>query len=568
MPLVLLEVALGLVACVMTRMDDSGAERAATILDRLAAERRERQASQAEDPAEAGDAVTIDPIARARERWPVDNYPRLSQCPECEEIEGVGQWDLDHNWPLGCRNCRSYKKRMVLIEEPSSAAPPPASPPAAPEPVQDPTGQADGGDEPEGEGAELLDELRAALTRYVVFPSPEAADAVTLWTAASHGLPAWEHAPRLVLVSPERRCGKSRAQDVVSETCHRALITVNASVAAVVRSLSDDPPTLLVDEADTIFGSKKQAENNEDLRGILNAGHQRNRPTIRWDITSRSLEELRTFAMACLASIGALPDTIMDRAVVVRMRRRAPGEQVAPYRTRRDAPPLRELGDRLAFWVRTHLDELEKAVPEMPLEDRAADTWEPLVAVADLAGGAWPVRARRAALLLVQAEGEQGADSLGIRLLADLEEVFADEEKLSTEAVLDRLRKLEEAPWGDWHGRPLTTRDLARLLRPYGVKPKTVRIGDKTPRGYERADLHDTWQRYVPGARNNPNNQNIAGESVADESVYPQQRNKQNTLTSDVAVVAPVADATQDGGLNAQLDLDARQAVLEAWGSP
>ena len=97
---------------------------------------------------------------------------------------------------------------------------------------------------------------------------------------------------------------------------------------------------------------RKQADTNEDLRGLLNAGHQRNRPMLRWDVTTRTAEQLDTFAMAMLASIGDLPDTIMDRAVVVRMRRRAPGEHVDPYRTRRDAPPLNELRDQLADWAR------------------------------------------------------------------------------------------------------------------------------------------------------------------------------------------------------------------------
>jgi hypothetical protein len=226
-------------------------------------------------------------------------------------------------------------------------------------------------------GAALLGELHAALCRYVVFPSPHAADAVCLWVAATHAQPAWEHAPRLAVVSPLKRCGKSRLLDVVAETCHAPLITVNATIAAVVRSIGEDPPTLLVDEADTLWGTKRQADQNEDLRGLLNAGHQRNRPMLRWDITTRTLDRLDTFAMALLAAIGDLPDTIMDRAVVVRMRRRAPGEQVDPYRTRRDAPPLNELRERLHAWAREHLRELHQATPEMPLEDRAADTWEP-----------------------------------------------------------------------------------------------------------------------------------------------------------------------------------------------
>jgi hypothetical protein len=355
---------------------------------------------------------------------------------------------------------------------------------------------------PAVDGARLLAELRAALTRYVVLPSPQAADAVTLWTAATHAQPAWEHAPRLAVVSPLKRCGKSRLLDVVAETCHAPLITINATIAAVVRSIGADPPTLLVDEADTLWGTRKQADANEDLRGLLNAGHQRNRPMLRWDVTSRTAEQLDTFAMALLAAIGELPDTIMDRAVVVRMRRRAPGEQVDPYRTRRDAPPLNDLRDRLSGWAREHLGELRHATPAMPLEDRAADTWEPLIAIADLAAGDWPARARHAAATMTQAEAQQEEDTAAsVRLLADLRHIFqaADAEALYTSTILEALHQQEDAPWADWYGRPLTTRDLARLLRPYQVESKNVREHGGSPRkGYARADLQDAWARYVP----------------------------------------------------------------------
>src|SRR5205823_2472902 len=116
------------------------------------------------------------------------------------------------------------------------------------------------------DGAALLDRLRAAITRYVILSSLEAIDAVVLWIAATHAQGAWAHAPRLVIRAPEKRCGKSRLLDVVDGTCHNPLITVNASPAAVYRSIgSDYPPTLLIDEADTIFGGEA-AKANEDLR--------------------------------------------------------------------------------------------------------------------------------------------------------------------------------------------------------------------------------------------------------------------------------------------------------------
>jgi Protein of unknown function (DUF3631) len=220
-------------------------------------------------------------------------------------------------------------------------------------------------------------------------------------------------------------------------------------------------------------------------------------------VTSRTAEQLDTFAMALLAAIGELPDTIMDRAVVIRMRRRAPGEQVDPYRTRRDAPPLHDLRDQLASWARAHLRELQQAAPVMPLEDRAADTWEPLVAIADLAGGDWPARARDAAATMTAAEAQQEEDtSAGVRLLGDLRAIFGNDDALYSTTILDRLHKLEDAPWADWYGRPLSTRELAKLLRPYQVRSKSVREPGTgaSLKGYARTDLHDAWQRYVPPA--------------------------------------------------------------------
>ena len=371
------------------------------------------------------------------------------------------------------------------------------------------------------DGDVLLKEVHAAFGRYVVFPSAEAHDAVVLWSAATHGQPAWEHAPRLTPVSPEKRCGKSRLMDVAEAVCYQPLITVNASTAAVVRSITNDPPTLMVDEADTIFGTKKAAENHEDVRGILNAGHQRKRPYIRWDITTRSLEECSTFAMAMLAAIGELPDTIMDRAIVIRMRRRGPGEKVAPFRTRRDAPPLNGLRDQLHGWVRGNLESLQAAVPDLPVEDRAADTWESLFAIAELAGGDWPLRARGACLALTGEDPEDGRD--GTQLLADLKAIWgADEEHLFSTTIIERLCKIEESPWAELgrDRKPITQRGLAELLRPYRVKPKTVRERgvEKTSRGYSRSELADPWARYLRTSSDTANTTTQDDEKAAPTS--------------------------------------------------
>jgi hypothetical protein len=349
------------------------------------------------------------------------------------------------------------------------------------------------------DGALILGQLHTILTRYVILPSADAAVAVALWIAATHAQAAWQHAPRLVIRAPEKRCGKSRLLDIVEGTCHAPLITVNASPAAVYRAIgTDTPPTLLVDEADTIFGGKN-ADANEDLRGLLNAGHQRNRPAIRWDAGTRSLETIPTFAMAALAGIGAMPDTIEDRAVVVRMRRRAPGESVAPFRHKRDRPALSQLAGQLAGWLAAHLAELEKAEPVMPLEDRAADTWEPLIAVADLAGCDWPELARRAAVLLTADRDQAGNVSDRIRLLADCRTAFGDAEALPSTILVGRLRADPEAPWCE-PPPGITQKRLGALLADYDIRSMPIRFGEPIGqvRGYHRTDFADAWARYCP----------------------------------------------------------------------
>lgn len=375
--------------------------------------------------------------------------------------------------------------------------------------------------DPQYDGAALLDELRAALNRYVVLPSPEAADAVTLWIAATHGQDAWEHAPRCAVVAPEKRCGKSRLLDIAEATCHQSLVTVNISPAALVRSVtSEDPPTLFIDEADTVFGAKA-GDNHEDLRGIINSGHQRGRPYIRYDVVARRNEHLPTFCMAMLAGIGDLPDTIMDRSVVVRMRRRASTEHVDPYRTRRDRPALHDLRDRLGAWVKSHVKELTAAEPGMPVEDRAADTWEPLIAIGDLAGGTWPARGRKASLVMVTLEKAADAEaSMGMRLLMDIREVFATMPRvgfLPSSELTNLLRKIDDGPWSE---TDLTMRKLAMKLGPYGIK--TRHNAAKTARGYHLDDFTDAFARYLPSpsvqaSENGPENA-LTRENTPDTS--------------------------------------------------
>ena len=402
------------------------------------------------------------------------------------------------------------------------------------------------------DGAETLSLAHATLTRYVVFPCPEAADAATLYAAATHIQGKLEFAPRLVIKSPVKRCGKSRLLDVLGSLVRNALLTSDISAAALVRSIDEhDPPTLMLDEADATFGKAlKGDEKAEHLRGILNAGFGRDRPYRRWDVTIRGVEECATFAMAVLAGIGDLPDTIEDRAIVITMRRKTSAEPVAKYRIRRDKALVQKVGGKLAEWAEEIADNAAEAEPVMPgeLDDRAQDVWEALTAVADLAGGTWPKRARRAALVLSEARTAEEA-TVGERLLADLRTVFGTEDKMHTETVLDGLRKIPEAPWADWYGRLFLARDLAKLLRPWGIRSADVKIGGTTRKGYKREQFHEQWTRFLPpedgGSATSATSataQVSDGGQVAGSAYQTLPATADPPVTSTVAEVAEVAD--------------------------
>ncbi|MEU9476161.1 DUF3631 domain-containing protein [Streptomyces sp. NPDC048191] len=357
-------------------------------------------------------------------------------------------------------------------------------------------------DTPSTEGDDLLSQLKGLIASFVILPSEQALDAVTLWVAATHLQPAWQHAPRLAVVGPAKRCGKSRLLDVLTETVHNPVITVNSTPAAVFRSIGEEPPTLLVDEADTIFGTPKMAEKNEEMRGLLNAGHQRGRYVLRVVGNDHTPRKFPTFAMAAIAGIGDLPDTIMDRSVVIRMRRRAAGERVSPFRSKRDTPALHAIRSRLTAWTKPLVNQALHLEPEMPVEDRAADTWEPLVIVADLAGGPWPRLARQACARMVASEVQTEEDNpSGARILADIRRIFfgrGDVDSLCTDDLLYALNNDPEAPWGEWGRGGLTARGLSAMLREYGISSANVRVGEIQRKGYTRNKFADPWRRYCP----------------------------------------------------------------------
>lgn len=347
-------------------------------------------------------------------------------------------------------------------------------------------------------GANLLDELSGAIRRYVVL-DPHEADAAALWTIGAHAFDAWTIFPRLFVTAPEKGCGKSTLLDVLSRSVPRPLGASSISAAALFRTIEAAHPTLLLDEADTY------ARDDEDLRGILDGGHRRDGAVIRTVGDNHEPRQFSAWAPAALAAIGHLPGTIEDRSIIIPLRRRRPDEPVESLRFDR-ASELEDLARKAARWARDHVPALAAADPEMPdgIHNRAADNWRPLLAVADLAGGDWPERARQAALALMA--GGDDEVSLRVELLEDIRDAFAERaaDRLSSDELVAYLGSLDERRWPEFRGgKPITKAQVARLLKGFGVSSGSVRLPDgRTPKGYYRSAFADAFARYLPPSQN------------------------------------------------------------------
>jgi 5S rRNA maturation endonuclease (ribonuclease M5) len=370
-------------------------------------------------------------------------------------------------------------------------------------------------------GAVLLDAVAEFLLAYVAFPSADAAIAVTLWAAHTHLAAAFESTPRLALLSPEKQCGKSRVLELLDLLCADPETLSDASPAYLYRRIGAGPLTILLDECDAIWrrGKSGKDETAEALRSVINAGHRKSATVGRVEMNGQAaaLKRFPVYAPAALAGIGTLPDTIMDRAVVIRMRRRAPDETIRAFRERMTRPEGEQLRDELAKWALDVAQLVGEPWPDMPpgVTDRPADVWEPLLMVADLAGGGWPHMARAACTALVNGARDDTATA-GVRLLADIRAVWSAGTDgtsgtllasdvpdvplvphIGTQDLLRRLCALDESPWADWYGKPLDDRGLARALKNYDIRSAKVRIGELSVRGYRRDDFREAWRRYA-----------------------------------------------------------------------
>ena len=291
----------------------------------------------------------------------------------------------------------------------------------------------------------------------------------------------WEHTPRLLFISPEAGCGKTRALTVTDHLVPRPDHVADLTPAGLYHSIDEalelqgrsaDDPVRRVRHR--LRQRRDGRIRNEEMRRLINAGHDRNEKLTRKIGKKTKQFQLYTpMALAGKMAIYDVPETIRTRSITIPMQRRLPDEKIERWNRHihaAEAEPMRWL---LQCWAElVHSYALDYVGPDRPvlpkgIEDRDADVWEPLLAVAELAGGHWPERARVAAVAAVAADGVKTMPSPGIELLADIKAVF-DRLTGRGDPHDDAAGRADEL---DPRWRRLDGKRLARMLHGYGMKP-------------------------------------------------------------------------------------------------
>jgi len=346
----------------------------------------------------------------------------------------------------------------------------------------------------------LLTDIAETIRRFIICEE-ETARAAALWVAMTWFVDVIQVAPLAVITAPEKRCGKTLLLSLLGKLAARAVTASNISPAALYRTVEAWSPTLLIDEADAFL------KDNEELRGLINSGHTRDSAyVIRCTGDDSKPTKFSTWGCKAISGIGHVADTLMDRAVILELRRRLPHEKVE--RIRHAEPKLwNELQAKLARFAEDYSDRVRQARPPLPesLNDRAADNWEGLLQIAMTAGNEWLRIGTDAALKL--SGSETITPTIGVELLANIQEIFGTKrvDRIFTADLIEALCEDDEKPWATYNrGKSISPRQVAKKLKGYGIETnKTIRIGGRTARGFLKEQFSDVFSRYVNAGKNN-----------------------------------------------------------------
>ncbi len=349
--------------------------------------------------------------------------------------------------------------------------------------------------------ANIVAELEIPFRRYLAIDSGSPL-VLALWTLATYLFDCFDAFPYLAVTSPTKRCGKTRLAELLEFACARPRPTVGISPAALFRIVEKEKPTLIIDEAEALRARDDRAN---ALREILNAGHRKGKKVPRCvggNGKDYKVKEFETFGPKVLVLIGALPETIGDRCIPVGMKRRTT-EQLGRFRFSKVKAETTHLTGAAKQWAEANRAEVERWYASNDvecLEDREADLWLPLFSVCAVAAPERITELQRIASQISGAKAAGEPSDWGIKLLADIREAFTsiDCNRVPTADLLDKLKDMEESPWLTWsQGRGLDARSLSHTLRPFGIRPQNLRIGESVIKGYLREDFEDSWARYL-----------------------------------------------------------------------
>ena len=339
----------------------------------------------------------------------------------------------------------------------------------------------------------LLTNIEKYISDHAILPQG-ASEAITLWCLASYSINSFRIYPKLFITSPEKRCGKSTVLDLIEAFSHKSLVTSNVSQAVIYRVIDKEQPTLIIDEADTFL-----AGGNTEMTGIINSGHSKSKAKIlRCAGDGHDVKEFSTWAPMVLAAIGMLPSTIMDRSIVVSLRRKARSE--ASKRIIVDLfSKAQHDREELLKWSIDNTNAIENNQIEPPNcgNDRAVDNWVSLFTVASLVSDDWFRRCEYAYQKLNQHGNEP---ELPTQLLTDIREIFKKhtDNKISSADLVSKLIEDKDKPWCECkNGRAISPSHLAQMLKGYGIKSTGIRVGDRTPKGYYLYQFDDSFNRYL-----------------------------------------------------------------------
>jgi hypothetical protein len=390
---------------------------------------------------------------------------------------------------------------------------------------------------------ELLECCRNWVRRFIVMTNDQAL-ICSFWELHTYVLKVAVITPYLHIISPEKESGKTRLLNVLKLLAYNPRFTSNISSAALARCVDKVKLTLFIDELDGVM--KGDQEKAQTLRCILDSGFEVDGTYTRCVGNGVSLwvKDFSTFCPKAFASIGRLWDTVESRSIRIEMRRKLPTELVESFRKRRALAESTPIQKSLQAWGSSGAKELleQIVVDNIPgFGDRLMDISEPLLQIAQLAGGEWPQKLIDALRRVFNNGPDE--DSIGADLLGDIKAVFeaSDADEMVSSEIAERLCDIEGRPWAEWsHGRGLTPNSLARLLKPFRIHPTKIRFSTFAYigvfQGYRRADFEDAWLRYCPHPQFKPE-QLEQPASLSAETAF----SNRNTDTS-----VPVAKSASD----------------------